>query len=662
MVSALPPAPPAIVTAAPSPVSIRDLVEMTTISSLSVSPDGRWVAFRADRPSIDRNRVELSWYVVPLDGSEPARRICDGGQGLFTYPGAVVLEAPLWSPRSNAIYYRALINGEIQVWRAPIDASGATRLTANPANVRSVALDADGASLTYTVDATRAALDQAEQDSFDQGTPGDGSADLGRPASRGWFVDGGFASQRFTRGWYEIGNLLWHTPVRTVSIALPAADRGDSKDRVPQLETVARDNRYEKTSAHWRLAVKPEDASPIICTAALCDSRGPVAALRVRDRSGYLVTLREHGQTDLLAWWNPVDQSTRTIVTSDGILTGGDPAMPGCVGTADSVACVAESATTPPRLVRIATATGEIRTLFDPNAALGHRITTPAKSLTWRDHRGVAHSAELVLPATPQPEGGYPLVLTYYWCDGFLRGGTGGELPILPLAEHGVAALCINRSSTGASQDARRDQRQAIEDIRTVLGKLTQEGSIDRRHVGMWGFSFGSEVESQVLIHTDLLAAAAVASNLIDPPLYWYQSLPGRDYASNLMRKIWHLGPPDQDAAAWRKVAPAMNVDKIHAPLLLQMPENEARASIELWSKLSASTIPAEFWMFADERHVKIFPRHQAVAMARNMDWFRYWLLGAEDPDPTKRDQYARWDALRQRWTRSTRIRDRPGP
>jgi hypothetical protein len=32
---------------------------------------------------------------------------------------------------------------------------------------------------------------------------------------------------------------------------------------------------------------------------------------------------------------------------------------------------------------------------------------------------------------------------------------------------------------------------------------------------------------------------------------------------------------------------------------------------------------------------------------ARNLDWFRFWLKGEEDPDPAKAEQYARWRELR---------------
>jgi hypothetical protein len=30
------------------------------------------------------------------------------------------------------------------------------------------------------------------------------------------------------------------------------------------------------------------------------------------------------------------------------------------------------------------------------------------------------------------------------------------------------------------------------------------------------------------------------------------------------------------------------------------------------------------------------------------LDWFRFWLKHEEDPDPSKRDQYIRWNKLRE--------------
>jgi hypothetical protein len=33
--------------------------------------------------------------------------------------------------------------------------------------------------------------------------------------------------------------------------------------------------------------------------------------------------------------------------------------------------------------------------------------------------------------------------------------------------------------------------------------------------------------------------------------------------------------------------------------------------------------------------------------LVRNIDWFRFWLQGYEDPNPVKKQQYAHWREMR---------------
>ena len=114
-------------------------------------------------------------------------------------------------------------------------------------------------------------------------------------------------------------------------------------------------------------------------------------------------------------------------------------------------------------------------------------------------------------------------------------------------------------------------------------------------------------------------------------------------------RRIWGLGAPDETPEEWERQAPAFNVEKLNAPLLLQLPEQEARSVIELYARLTHSATPAELYVFPDSAHIKVQPRQRMAAHRRYLDWFRYWLQGYSDPDPLKADQYRRWDWLAER-------------
>ena len=48
-------------------------------------------------------------------------------------------------------------------------------------------------------------------------------------------------------------------------------------------------------------------------------------------------------------------------------------------------------------------------------------------------------------------------------------------------------------------------------------------------------------------------------------------------------------------------------------------------------------------------------PAHRLAVYKRSIDWFDFWLADRRDPDPAKKEQYRRWEALKV-------LRDRPRP
>ena len=144
----------------------------------------------------------------------------------------------------------------------------------------------------------------------------------------------------------------------------------------------------------------------------------------------------------------------------------------------------------------------------------------------------------------------------------------------------------------------------------------------------------------------------------MEPGYYWFNDRPGRETFSDNVRKVWGLGSPDETPAEWRKVSAALNVDRIEAPVLMQLPEQEARLSVELFSKLAKRWM-GEMHVFPLAPHIKVEPRQKLAAYERNLDWFRFWLRGEVDPDPAKAEQYRRWRMLGQSAPASTALTHR---
>src|SRR3546814_7099239 len=66
-------------------VSPRRILEVSDLGNPVVSHDGRSVAFRLERASIERNTYDTIWYVQGLDGISSQLRVADGGIPLREY-------------------------------------------------------------------------------------------------------------------------------------------------------------------------------------------------------------------------------------------------------------------------------------------------------------------------------------------------------------------------------------------------------------------------------------------------------------------------------------------------------------------------------------------------------------------------------------------------
>jgi len=181
--------------------------------------------------------------------------------------------------------------------------------------------------------------------------------------------------------------------------------------------------------------------------------------------------------------------------------------------------------------------------------------------------------------------------------------------------------------------------------VRAAITELDERGLVDSTRVGMGGLSFGSEVTMWTVIHSDLLRAASIASVQLEPSYYWFNAGIGRDMFRDNLRHYWNLGPPGSDPVRWQLLSPALNVEQIKAPILMQMPEQEARQSPQLIARLTASQM-GEAHAFPFASHIKTEPRQKLAVYQRNLDWFRFWLQDYVDPDPEKASQYHRWSKL----------------
>lgn len=655
-------------------VEPRDLLEVADFSSPVVSPDGKQVAFRVEQASVERNTYDAFWYVQDVDGSSLPHRIADGGVVLRDTSGIPLPATVLWSSDGRWIYYRAKVDGKLDVWRASTDGAGAMPVTRDSADVRGFALADGGRTLKYSVGATREAVQEAEQVEYDEGIHVDSTVPVGQSLFRSGNLEGRLATQRYGK-WFDRVPLLGNIPDRwkavdlraKVTRDLNAADVGavggdsDPDKRYPDAWLLSRSPEAGRVAILTRIgerhglrlkpdvklsAVSPDGSHETVCTAALCTGKAITSVQWRPDSDEVLFTVSdpEAGGAQSIYRWNVRSGTVRPVAYSSGLLNGGRDSSTKCGVSFVAMVCVSATASQPPRLERIDLETGARRVLFEPNAALAQAMTKSGsvELLRWKDARGRAFTGQFYA-AKSQSGGAPPLFVNYYRCAGFVRGGLGNEWPFASLAAHGISALCINAAPSVFDPVHRYDN--GLSAVESAVRLLSASGKIDCARVGMGGLSFGSEVTVWVAMNSRLLKAASVSSVQVSPNYYLLGSLKGKAFTDTL-EELWGLGAPKDTPTRWHVLSPAFNLDRISAPILFQVPEQEYMQGIDYVIPMIRGNM-ADLYVFPNEPHLKFQPRHKLAVYERNVDWFRFWLQGYEDPNLVKKQQYIHWREMR---------------
>ena len=629
----------ALLAAAPpaaSQVTSREIAETADISGVTASPDGKWVVYRVERPSTLTNRIDVDWYIVATDGTSSPRALGRTGTAFWNDAGVVEPGEATWTPDSKQIVVRALVDGRIALWSSLVEGSGFRFFAGGDGDIEAFAFDKEGSLITRE-GPSRDLIARTEETERESGILVDGQTDLAQPLFRGALIHGRAASQRFSGDWFDRVPLLSGMP-RIFTVREPSGEQRSAGEREKALLAPAPDPVRLLTidlTPDLRIAVE---------ALGVCKTKTGCAANLLRlswwvplADGDAVVAVQDADFRQTLHRWSHKSGRLSRLASSDGLLSGDEHYFTPCIATANAIFCVEAAAALPPRLVRI-DSSGRKQVIDSPNPN-PDRDGLLVETIAWQVS-GSRASGVLIRPKIP---GRLPLFVTYYNCAGYLRGGTGNEWPLRALAAHGIAALCVNAVPGDTTKDARYRRAQAA--VEGAAKLLSDRGIVDANRVGMAGLSFGSEVTMWTATNSDLLKAVSIASVQMEPAYYWFNARPGRETFAENVRKTWGAGAPDETPALWKTLSPSLNVDRIKAPILMQFPEQEARLSIELVSRLATARM-GETHIFPYAPHIKVEPRQKLAAYERNLDWFRFWLKGETDPDPAKAGQYQRWSKL----------------
>lgn len=655
----------------PRPVTSMDLLTLRDIHGIQISPDGKYVAFVLGQSVYETNHYRTGMFVIGTEKNSKPVSLGNAGPPRWDDTNQWTIEHPVWSLDSRHFYHTMKRDGSWQVWRWDREGCAPVQVTYFPHNVQSLSLSPDGTKLVLTLE-----------------TPS--TVDKKKLAEQGILYDGSFDAT----GQSIIDRLL-ATPGGESETWVQDLGSGNAHRAAPEEQRELEVSSNAELTPNGELSSqffpKKEIQEQKIYSFNMSPDRKKVAYGRTADdpsKSEWMtypllvkstdksapITLTEWPSYPGLYWWSPDSKEIYYTEDSDRDPNGLDKtkimATPANGGkprlvlesdgflfhySADKsrrlLACVHETNASPPEVALADLSTEQLRTLVNVNPELQNLQINPAQRIDVFDKRGEHYWGHLVLPLGYEAGKRYPLIITTYAdYGGFLRGGVGDEYPIHVFAANGFAVLNFNDGRVRTIKPGDFDRtmlrwQAPMEAIEAAVTQLSERGIVDSSRVGITGLSHGAELVNYGISQTSLFRVAIASGASWDPILFYLNDDQTR--VETLPQFLNLESPGGASAPRWQKISAALNVNHMHAPLLINASDAEYIYAMQLAVSLRDRKKPFEMFIYPDERHEKNQPKHRYAIYERNVDWLNFWLRDEEDPNPAKAEQYKRWRELR---------------
>ncbi len=592
------------------------------------SPDGRWIAFLAERPGAAAGNgtatgpARRQLIIIPADGGE-STTITNIAAGVTSFD---------WAPDGKNIAFLAagarparlkdrdkglgeyrIIRGDhvpVQLWRVQVAeimaSAGATAPISQPLtkadgwSVTSLDYAPDGSSIAFAAQRDPEPVSGGTSEIFrvavDGGTPRQLTVGRGPHTSPRWSPDGrsiAFVTSAGAPDYFFANRMIARIP----------ADGG-------AVDLLTRSFDEDAQLLDW-------------------GSDGIRFAARARTESG-------------LWQIDPGSGAIRRIALGDTSIAaqfsfGADGQAMAFVGSA------------PNRVPDVMVKSGDqIRRITD--MASQWQGLTPARRevVSWASGDGTRIEGVLYKPADFDPKRRYPLLVVIH------GGPTGIDLPdirpdryypVESFVARGALVLRPNyRGSAGYGGKFRalNYRNLGVGDYADVIGgvdMLVRQGSVDAAKVGAMGWSQGGYISAFITTSSTRFKAVSVGAGISD----WMTYYANTDITPFTRQ---YLGAtPWRDPRIYARTSPITYVTKAQTPTLIQHGSNDPRVPIanayELRLALEDQQVPVKMVVYDGFGHAINKPRQALAVLAENQGWFGHYIFGDSliaDLDPARAD------------------------
>jgi dipeptidyl aminopeptidase/acylaminoacyl peptidase len=634
-------------------MTIVDLIEVPSVGAPRVSPDGsRLLYVRADA-DWEENRTISHVFMVNADGSE-ARQMTYGSEGQ---------SSPSWSPDGRTIAFTADREDAegTQIYLLSMEGGEARRLTTHPTSVQSPSWSPDGTSVYFLARDPKTEEEKEKEEARDDVY----AFDENYKQEHLWKVDvetgetsriteGDFtvAQYSLSRDGRRVAHMRSPTPLygsfQWAEVWVMDADGGNAlqltADTVPQQApalspdnstVMFRADSNEELDFYYNDKIFLVPASGGDARVLLPDLPHEITgATWSADGETIFFTANTGVRHDLFR----VDADGSDLVR----LTEGDHALGSWSYEPDN----GIHAFT----IRHRESPGDVW-LLTPDAAEPRRVThvfdylaetfllPRQEAIRWEGEDGVTVEGLLFYPLEYQEGTRYPLVVQTHGgpaaSDKFQFGYSSNYIQVL--ADRGYFVFKPNyRGSTGYGDAFLRDMvghyfNQAHKDVMTGVDHLIDEGLVDGERMGKMGWSGGGHMTNKIITWTDRFSAAssgAGASNWIS--MYGQSDV-------RVYRTPWFgANPWEEDAPidVYWEHSPLKYVHQVSTPTLILVGEEDLRVpmpqSVELYRALKALDVPTHLYVAPRQPHGWRELRHRLFKANVEMDWWERWIMDRE--------------------------------
>lgn len=628
------------------------VTRLETVSSATISPDGRHIAYTLTRPrapeedTVAGQRSFSELYIVATAGDQP--------RAIVQRPNSAGGAA--WSPDGSLLGY--LQRGQVHV--VPATGGEPRAVTSAPGGVSQFLWSPDGRSIAYSSRVPEAAEVVAKRR---RGDDVDVASERNRPARLYVMPASGGEARAITPAHLVVRDFAWHPDGKTFAVQMTETSDADADQMYRKIYRVTTDGGEPTVLVPTEGKLGPMAWSPdgrqlaFLGATSFNDPLAQSVFVVAPGGEKKNLTPDYEGSALSLAWHDArtirfvaaegTKSALNTVPAAGGNITrliGHGPEIFSSVSFArdnQTFALSANSARHPNEVYTGSLRNKQLRRLSQHNGWLANVQLGRQETFEYTARDGWTMQGVLIHPVGAPANARAPLaILPHGGPEGISSDGwtTNALYPAQVLAGQGYAVFMPNyRGSGGRGVDfSKGDHRdlggREFDDVLDGITALHQRGMADSTRVGISGTSYGGYFSAWAgTRHSERFRLAMPFAGLSN----WMSFTGTTDIPVEMAAVHWDLWPYEHPLLMWER-SPIAHVRTANTPMIIGQGMADERVHpeqmLELYQALKLKGVPVDMVLYPREPHGLLERQHQLDYMRRIVEAFNKYVRPQQRP------------------------------